>query len=669
MKNAALLLGLGALFASCRPGAPAEAVRPTPPTGAQALEEDKPAECRPTSKYVEPLVVDWKSNARTDLELAMKDGVAVVKYDCGSFELLKSCRVKGGYTFASVSRKEDTVQIVGRDELAANLPLGAASLGAQLARGSSIDIALVTVGKQRTNVDRVARPELTGDCDGATHFVRAAFIGAFALGRGSSGVVRTAAELFGVGAAAASESSKTSVTKDGDLSACRNSKASDAAPPSQCESALRLELLPIAAEKLPEIATAQANQVPAAAPIENPCPAGMVRTGEKCAEPGKGPFQCNEDAPAVCEDQCKAGNAASCFNLAAMLNRGDKLPRDAERAKALFQKACDGGNADGCLYSAYSLNGQTDKPQREKYYGKACELGSAMACRVLGEDVMKDDANRGLSLLGRGCALADNFACGRLGFTYMFGRAGVPKDLKKGLEILEGSCERGNWRDCWDLGRFLTRCEASRGGLSKVDGDACSTFEAPDPVRGAIALERACNNGGVAACFEAGWFLHHGKGKSDLNRARMMYERACPSKSFNWDGCMALGEMYEKGEGVTADPARAVAYYEQVCTVRMLLGGKACVRAAGFYDKGKGVPKNPAKALELWGKACVDDGFLGSCETYGQMLEKAGRKDDARGMFKDKCLAMKDEALCGAYKRLGGTLPADFKTFPRRAGE
>lgn len=200
-----------------------------------------------------------------------------------------------------------------------------------------------------------------------------------------------------------------------------------------------------------------------------------------------------------------------------------------------------------------------------------------------------------------------------------------------------------------------------------TEADSCKTFEAPDPVRGALALERACNNGGVAACFEAGWFLHHGRNaKPDLSRARMMYERACPATGFNWDGCMALGELYEKGEGVSADPAKAVAYYEQVCTVRMLLGGKACVRAADFYDKGTGVPKDPARSLELWRKACVDDGYLGACDTYGQRLEKAGSKDDALAMYKDKCLAMKDAPLCAAYRRMGGTLPADFKTFPRK---
>lgn len=669
---AACLLLFGAALASCSPGSVAQVVRPAPPSAAQALEEpSQESACRSVNKYVEPLVVDWTSSARADLELAMKDGLAVVRYDCGKFELAKSCKAFGGYSFAPVSRKEDSVQLVGRDELSANLPLGAAKLSAGLERGSSIDIALVMIGKQRTNVNAVSRVELRGECEGVTHFIRSTFVGAFALGKGSSGVVRTAAELFGAGTSGTSESSRSSVTRDGDIAACRTSKTTDAAPPSQCESPLRVELVPIVAEAKLVSPASEAQGVPAAAPLENPCPEGMVRVGGKCGTAGAAPHQCAKDSAEECEQQCSAGDAASCYNLATLLSREPGGKRDDKRVRELYAKACEGGNAEGCLYAAYSMPRDAEVKARDALYAKACELGHAMACRVLGQALLsraKDgDPAQGMASLGRGCHLADSFACGSLAGVYLFGSTGIAKDVKKGIGILNASCEKGNWRDCWNLGRYLTRCEASTGGLSMVDADACKSFEAPDPVAGAVALERACNNGGVAACHQAGWFLHKGKnGPKDLGRARMMYERACPKTSFNWDGCLALADMYDKGEGVAADPVKAREYLEQVCTLRMNLGGKACVRIASYYERGKGVAKDPAKVLEYYKKACVDCGLMSSCDAYGKMLEKAGDKDGAKAMYGDFCSRMKDDRLCAEYRRLGGVLPADYRTFPRR---
>src|SRR6185295_1629506 len=61
-------------------GAAAQTARPEAPTGAAALCE--PTECHDVSGGAKPLVVDWKPEQRVDLEVAMSDGLAVVKYDC-----------------------------------------------------------------------------------------------------------------------------------------------------------------------------------------------------------------------------------------------------------------------------------------------------------------------------------------------------------------------------------------------------------------------------------------------------------------------------------------------------------------------------------------------------------------------------------------------------------
>ncbi len=119
----------------------------------------------------------------------MKDGIAVVQYGCDSIRLLSDCHVDGQYGFVGVTRKEQVIELKNGDEIRANLPKTGALLGMKLEgdleRGASLDVALVMVGKERTRRNHATRADLVGDCNGATHFVRGAMIGAFAMATGS----------------------------------------------------------------------------------------------------------------------------------------------------------------------------------------------------------------------------------------------------------------------------------------------------------------------------------------------------------------------------------------------------------------------------------------------------------------------------------------------------
>lgn len=56
--------------------------------------------------------------------------------------------------------------------MAVNLPLSSGKLGTEVQSGRSIDLALVLVGRRSTLVGGVERKTLTGNCEGATHFVQ-----------------------------------------------------------------------------------------------------------------------------------------------------------------------------------------------------------------------------------------------------------------------------------------------------------------------------------------------------------------------------------------------------------------------------------------------------------------------------------------------------------------
>ena len=380
------------LLIGCAPGVLGDATSPQAPSAGAALGETD--SCRAVAAYAEPLIVDWKGQQRLDLELAMKGGVAIVSYSCDRFELLKSCNLVGRYTFAGVSRKEDVVQLASRDEVKANLPLSGASLGAALERGTTIDLALVMVGKKATTVDVATRAELEGDCDGATHIVRAATIGAFAMDRGTRGSARAAAELFGAGMSGASDDERREKNKDGQIAACQSSSSADAAPPDQCQAALRLELVPIAEDRQ---ATSDAPEKgPAAASAQkNPCPEGFVLSSNKCTEAMQTEsYLCADNDIGDCERQCKGDDMGSCYNLGVLLTK-DSANVDKARAAEHFEKACDGDHAQACAQAGdlackyLSVNKPTaeqlkqcrDPDKTRRLLKKGCDLGATDGLR------------------------------------------------------------------------------------------------------------------------------------------------------------------------------------------------------------------------------------------------------------------------------------------------
>lgn len=242
-----ILTTLTSSLVSCGGHTPSDKLRPKDATAAGALKEGDGSTvkaCAPAPG--EPLVIDLRSSDRSDFELAMQDGVAVVSYNCKELKLLKSCNLHGAYTFAAVSRKEDVVQMQSRDEVEANIPITGTKLSAALKSGSTIDLALITVGKRRTRTRGVYLDDLQGDCDGATHIIRGAYVGAFAMGTGTVGQASAVADMFGVGGASGkSGSDRKTTAKDGDLVACRQSAPDSATPPAECAAITRLDLVPL----------------------------------------------------------------------------------------------------------------------------------------------------------------------------------------------------------------------------------------------------------------------------------------------------------------------------------------------------------------------------------------------------------------------------------------
>jgi hypothetical protein len=266
------------LFAVSCGGAAGKAIQPTDPSAHEAMKEPSTLQaCAPAPG--QPLVVDMKSSDRSDLELAMREGLVVVAYNCKELKLLRACSVHGNYAFASVSRKEDVVQLESKDEVQANMPVSGVKLGASLKAGSTLDLALITVGKRRASTRIVNRDELEGDCKEATHIVRGAYIGAFAMGTGTLGHAKAVAELFGAGGGGESKADRKTATKDGDIGACRTSSSGAAAPPEDCQAILRLDLAPLKEHREQDVEGAPADASQAASHAGAPPPRAGAAAG------------------------------------------------------------------------------------------------------------------------------------------------------------------------------------------------------------------------------------------------------------------------------------------------------------------------------------------------------------------------------------------------------
>lgn len=653
------------LLLGCGPGALGEAVAPKATTAAEALGDDELAlTCRGVPEYGAPLIVDWNAQQRLDLEYRMNQGVAVVAYTCERFEVLDRCSVAGGYRFAGVSRKEDVVKLESRDELGVNLPMSGASLAASLERGSSIDLGLVLIGKKATTVRAVARPMLVGDCKGATHFVQAATVGAFAMDRGTVGKTRAAAEIFSASASGASNHESQTKSRDGDLQACRTATPDAEAPPGQCQAALRLDLVPILA-KLPKDAEQPADAKAEAPPPpqeENTCPEGMVRQGDICAQPApqEGALGCAGGILADCERSCQSGDMEGCVRLASAHELGNGVERDRKRAVALYDRACKAGHLRACTEGGRT-KARCRKYQERAPYGcleqgdvsgaaadmsKACDSGYGRACLELGmgsDEVVAASGRTALHFLERACDLGEGMGCSLAGFAYLRGEAGASQDVPRGTELLRASCDGGELMSCM----LLQSLYSGKGEMG--------TERQPLKL---LDLHRSlCRRGHKPNCFHAGEMLSDGKEGIGANRkeAERHYELACQSHRPVPKACLQLGYAH------MIEPERALRYFSLACTH----GGEGCLDAARIA-RAQTLPKLHKQCESGEGRACAElaDALVEKgCVTKGgaDCLELEKRDPDkALQQMRHHCIHLErrdpNKYNCRMYLERGGKL-------------
>jgi len=231
-----LSVAVGTLLVSCAGGNNVASQLATPPPKENVIEK-LGARCGVTKSQAKPLIVEWSSMARGELEAKAADGLVPVRYEGCEMEVLSQCRVKEGrYRYKPITLKRDSIEMRDADELYANVPVGAARLESKLEKYGALKVAMTIVGRYEAETTDVAPDQLVGrDCEKATHVVASLTTGAFqffAEGRASVGA--GARTVVGPGIDAESKASREEITKDGIEEACAQASASDTQPPAGC---------------------------------------------------------------------------------------------------------------------------------------------------------------------------------------------------------------------------------------------------------------------------------------------------------------------------------------------------------------------------------------------------------------------------------------------------
>lgn len=543
MRTSFVLAAPALFLAACGGTSP---IQPKDLTAGAAIGETLKCDDATLASEAMTFVVDWQDGQRAALESAMGKGVAVVRYTCEGVQVLPACRVSGDYGYAGATRRKKMIDM--DDAVSAQVQLGGRLVGAsfegQFAQGRSLSLAYTTVGANATTVTSVERGLLTGRCDGATHFVYEAEVGAFAVGTRSKGEAAAFAEVFAYGSAqAATASSKSTLTSDGDLPACDKATKRDLEPADDCGAIVRVSLLPIGGEG----ASAKAG-----VPDLRGCPAGYVFADEECVpRAGATSFLCAKGDYHQCFEQCAQGHPGSCGRLGLVVIQGEEDVRADTGSFDLVHWEANGGQVADYLKRACLEGGEANACVPAKTaYGYADDLRYDE--RDPPPDVQKQRQAQALELFEAGCRGGEGFACRELADVLLNDRlpSFAPDRM---LGIAAQACSRSPVA-CALLGNLNANAYGSLKWKSLVG-------KVPVNVAAArAAYERACDGGLADGCYGLG-FMHLPPAETAAIMQRLIAEEKAT------DGEAEGAAHYSSLGAGLHDAAKAKAWLKRACAL------------------------------------------------------------------------------------------------------
>jgi hypothetical protein len=219
--------------------------------------------CNPDN-HERPFIIEWDATDMSSFEQAAANDLVVVRYEECKLTVLDGCRddsIRGSVgTYRPVewtSGSLEKMEISDEGELYAKLPLGVASLGARVSGGERFRMEYYVAGTRTATRPAIYQTDISTmeGCSGATHFVYAYNLGAFALGSVTNTSVEAEGSLYGFGAGGSKRSSTKADKQGGSLPTCKSDSAKEI---EGCKVPIRLTLRAIDKRDNPEIAKRKA---------------------------------------------------------------------------------------------------------------------------------------------------------------------------------------------------------------------------------------------------------------------------------------------------------------------------------------------------------------------------------------------------------------------------
>jgi TPR repeat protein len=344
------------------------------------------------------------------------------------------------------------------------------------------------------------------------------------------------------------------------------------------------------------------------------------------------------------ETACEKADLRACASLSEALLA---TKSGGDRPETLARRACDGGVARGCsVLAELATRGLTKQVESDStaLLQRACDGRELGACVKLAERVSAAEPGRAAGLLQRACDtssyaesdLTKVIASHVVARSAAVDAGPVGSRIQKKADALSASSDA-----------MQMQMLAALGGGSGVQEQPNRTDLSVVDLTGAAHSNSGVGVGGlnVGRPFDDG--IDRGRSGTgalamrlirrdplEVNRAIDRADAAEPTGEDQQAGCVALGEMHEKGIGFPADARSAERFYGFSCAHT---DGRGCTRLGAIEERAKS--KDRSKLTALYGRACeLQDGE--GCVKAGALAAASSNKaerEEAADRFELAC--------------------------------
>lgn len=286
-----------------------------------------------------------------------------------------------------------------------------------------------------------------------------------------------------------------------------------------------------------------------------------------------------------------SGAVAACRQIAGAPDAGAPVSREAlasyfstlAKARPHCEVAVIGPNPDpeALFHLAVVMQREGAHERALEVFTLAGEAGVAAAHTKLGDyynfgiGPVRQDQQRAVEEYRRAMEGGDMVATSTMAIMYQLGR-GVPQDFDKMIELLKASAEAGYHFSQFRLAELYLKADGIPQSLARK-------LDLPDPIKAAEYYEMAAKQGSQEARVALEKLMDNdGMFEDPAVRVKWLLHAA---ENGNAEALNKLGLMYEHGDGVEYDPARAAAYYIEALETGDLPVSRLRVGANGYAPR------------------------------------------------------------------------------------